>query len=95
MQQTLDYVLDALIEQGGIVLEENIAEKSISYEIEKEDMIYQGVILEQEYRKELLGDVFGEGDSIIGTMQVVFAYPKEQQVKYKTEEFSYYVVRIP
>ena len=95
MQQTLEDMLDVLIEQDGIVLEENIAEKSISYEIEKEDMVYRGVILEQEYQKELLGDVFGEGNSIIGTMQVTFAYPKEQQSKYETEEFSYYVVRIP
>lgn len=95
MQQTLQHVLDSIVEQGGVVLEENIQEKSISYQVERDNMVYQGVVLEQQYKKELLGDVFGEENSVIGTMQVIFAYPKEQQLKYEAEEFSYYVVRIP
>ncbi len=95
MQQTLQHILDTIAEQGGIVLEETIQEKSVSYQIEQNNRIYQGIALEQDYQKELLGDVFGDADSIIGTMQVVFSYPKEQQMKYETEPFQYYVVKIP
>lgn len=95
IQQTLQQILDTIVEQGGIVLEETVQEKRVSYQIEQNNRIYQGIALEQDYQKELLGDVFGDADNIIGTMQVVFSYPKEQQMKYETEPFQYYVVKIP
>ena len=95
MQQTATQVLDKVIEQGGIILEEDASNGSIFYTVEKEQKVYQGVVLEKEYKRELLGDVFGEEDNIVGTMQVVFTYPKEQYVKYEADKFHYYLVRIP
>ena len=50
--------------------------------------------LEKEYKKELLGDILEE-DSVVGVMQIVFQYPKEQYAKYETDEFNYYLVKIP
>lgn len=95
IKQTANQVLDKVVEQGGIVLEKDSSNGSISYTVEKEQVVYQGIVLEKEYKRELLGDAFGEEDSIVGTMQVVFAYPKEQYVKYEADEFHYYLVRIP
>ena len=93
--QTIHHVLGGVTEQGGIILEEDVSNGIVSYKIEKKDMVYQGVILEKEYKKELLGDNFGEGDSVVGTMQVVFTYPKAQYAKYEADDFNYYLVKIP
>ena len=95
IQQTSDVIVNKIVKQGGVLIKEDTINRRVSYQLESNEMMYQGVIIENEFKKELLGSMFGEQENIIGTMQVVFSYPKEMEKKYETELFKYYVIRVP
>ena len=93
MNHALEETQEEILQAGGEITEQIAPERRISYLLRKEDVLYQGILLEAQYSKQLLGEVFGEEEWVTGIMNVVFACPAERSTEYQTEQYSFYVVK--
>lgn len=91
MRQSLEETLQRIEQKNGLILSYSESEKTGNYLLQDGTIMYQGVAVEVQYTKELLGAGFGEEDSIIATMQVIFAYPEEKE-EYREEKYRFYVI---
>ena len=65
-------------------------EKQFSYYTERDIMKYQGIVLELEFDKKLLGSV-SEEETMTGIMQIEFGYPVENSAEYETDAYRYFI----
>lgn len=91
MQQTGLEVLDNINSRNVNFISENQDASGICYLLQEDGVMYRGILLEERYSKELLGNGFGEAAEVIGTMQVILAYPGTR-TEYMEETYSFYVV---
>lgn len=91
--QTYEEAAEEIYAQGGVIEGPSLGEKSFSYIIEKDDMVFYGWIMEEFYKKELLGEEYQDKETP-GTMRVELCYPILLREQYETEEFRYYIKRI-
>jgi len=91
LQQTLEDVENAILSEGGTILEGSLAEKRVVLEWQEAGMVYRIALHEEQYSQNLLGFAFGEEEWITGVMQVVFIYPEEHRANFETTEYSYYI----
>ena len=64
----------------------------VTYLWEKEGFLYAGVLLEEQFERAVLGNVFGEEEWIAGVIQVVFTYPVNSRTEYETADYGYYII---
>lgn len=95
MMQTLEESMEEVLQEGGIIVEESTEEGLATYLLLINGQKYQGVLMEGQYSKTLLGTGFGEEEWINGIMNITFAYPEDREQNYQTEQYSYYVVPLP
>ena len=91
--QAYQDAIEELYMRGGVIEEHLPEEKSFSYVIEEGDAVFYGLVIEEYYNEELLGEEY-QNREITGIMRVEFSYPILLREQYETEEFRYYVVRI-
>lgn len=91
MQQNGVQVLDDLYERNGIFISDNPGTEGVQYLLYEDGVMYHGILLEEQYPSSLIGDGFGNEEYIIGTMQAILAYPKNEDI-YTTDKYSFYVV---
>lgn len=91
MNCTLEEAVEAWLTTGSLI-EINQAEQKISYLFYKDGKMHQGVLMEEQYAKDLLGLSFGEGEFVTGVMNIFFSYPEERSKEYQTEKYNYYVI---
>ena len=96
---TINYALNCTLKEAveelltaGSLIEIDQEEKRVFYLLYIEGKIHQGVLLEEQYAKELLGPSFGEEEFITGVMKVCFSYPDDRSEEYRTEQYNYYVI---
>ena len=92
MKQTLEEAVEEIVLADGIICEKKEEERRVHYQFQKDGIMYCGILVENPYSGDLLGDAFGEEESITGVMEVMFSYPAERAAEYETEEYSFYVV---
>ena len=91
MQQTGLEVIDDINNRNGNFISGSQDTSGVCYLLQEDGVTYRGILLEERYSKELLGNGFGEAAVVIGTMQVVFTYP-ESRMEYTEEAYGFYVV---
>lgn len=91
--QTCDAAEEEIYAQGGVIEQHLPEEKSFSYILEQNGMVFYGWTIEESYSRELLGEEY-QNEEIPGTMRVGFSYPILRREQYETEAFRYYIVRI-
>lgn len=94
---TMNYTLEEAVEEfsaaGGIIKERNLEEKRISYLLYKDGRMHRGVLLEEQYARELLGSTFGEEEFITGVMNVIFTCPNDRVEEYSAETYNFYIIK--
>ena len=92
MMQTTKDILAQLELLGELSVTELPEQKRAVYILKTDNRVYRGILQQEEYSRELLGDVFGEEEWITGVMQVVFSYPAENSSEYETLQYGYYII---
>lgn len=91
--QTYEAAAEEIYARGGVMEEHPSKEKSFSYIVEKDGMVFCGWVIEEPYSKELLGEEY-QNNETSGTMRVELSYPILLREQYETEAFRFYIVRI-
>lgn len=93
MKQKLIEAVEEILLADGIIENMSEAELRVQYRLQKDGRIYCGILLENFYSKELLGNSFGDEEQITGVMEVVFSYPADRAEEYEAENYRFYVVK--
>lgn len=92
MQTNTEEVIAEMQTMEGTAFTGTLGTNRVTYLWEKEGFLYAGVLLEEQFERAVLGNVFGEEEWIDGVIQVVFTYPANSRTEYETADYGYYII---
>lgn len=92
MQTNTEEVIAEMQMMEGTAFTGTLGTDRVTYLWEKEGVLYGGVLLEEQFERAVLGNVFGEAEWIDGVIQVVFTYPANSRTEYETADYGYYII---
>lgn len=92
MLQTKEYFIYDILAAGGVVIEDRPSEGRTTCLWQSGNRMYCEILIDEQYPQFLLGDAFGEEESIAGVMRVVFSYPADKRELYEAEQYRFYVI---
>lgn len=92
MQTNTEEVIAEMQTMEGTAFTGTLGTDRVTYLWEKEGFLYAGVLLEEQFERAVLGNVFGEEEWIAGVIQVVFTYPANSRTEYETADYGYYII---